>query len=90
MRYEAYHNISKRLAQVNFNFKNIILSVSNHLQLVKCGSLKFDNIFEIGKSFCTLKKTCCVVKSLRILKPYTVINFASLVKIQGWEYKETL
>jgi hypothetical protein len=30
MRYEAYHNIAKRLAQVNFNFKNITLSVANH------------------------------------------------------------
>lgn len=43
MRYEAYHNIAKRLAQVNFNFKNITLSVANNLQLFKCSS---EDLFE--------------------------------------------
>ena len=41
MTYEVYHNIAKRPAQVNFNFRNATISVANHLQLLKCGILMF-------------------------------------------------
>lgn len=95
MRYEAYHNIAKRLAQVNFNFKNITLSVANHLQLVKGCSLMFDNIFEIRKkTFGPLTSKLCSeiidfdLVETTILKPYTLVNVASWVKVQGWEYRE--
>lgn len=46
MRYQAFHNTAKRLAQVNFNLKNLPKSVTIHLQYGKCASLLSDPVFE--------------------------------------------
>ena len=45
MRYEAYHNICKRVAHVNCNFTNIAKSVAMHLQTVSCAAILNDNLF---------------------------------------------
>lgn len=45
MRYEAYHNIVKRVAHVNCNFINITKSIANHLQTIACHALLTDSIF---------------------------------------------
>jgi hypothetical protein len=46
MRYEAYHNIAKRIGQANFNFKNIAKSISNQLLLRLCNYLKSSSAFQ--------------------------------------------
>ena len=46
MRYEAYHNIAKRIGQSNFNFKNIAKSISNQLVLKLCNYLRSSSAFQ--------------------------------------------
>ena len=94
MRYEAYHNIAKRLAQVNFNFKNLTLSVSKHLQLVKCSSLQNDSVFETRRKETGPLEThlCHEIIDFDSIQthhfdPYSKVNVAPWVKIQGWEYR---
>ncbi|KZS03696.1 Uncharacterized protein APZ42_033513 [Daphnia magna] len=45
MRYEAYHNICKRVAHHNCNFVNIAKSVAFHLQTVSCAAILNNEIF---------------------------------------------
>jgi hypothetical protein len=45
MRYEAFHNIIKRKAQMNCNFKNIPKSIAIHLQCVFAANLQVDDHF---------------------------------------------
>lgn len=46
MRYEAFHNIVKRKAQLNFNFTNISKSIAHHLQSVFCANMQSDDGFK--------------------------------------------
>ena len=39
MRFEAFHNLIKRKAQVNCNFINLPKSVADHLQMIFCSNL---------------------------------------------------
>jgi hypothetical protein len=46
MRYEAFHNIVKRKAQLNCNFTNISKSIAHHLQSVFCANMQSDDGFK--------------------------------------------
>jgi hypothetical protein len=45
MRYEAYHNLCKRLVHVNCNFINVPKSVAYHLQTIACFNRKNNSLF---------------------------------------------
>jgi hypothetical protein len=72
MRYEAYHNIAKILAQVNFNFKNITLSVANHLQLFKCSSLLSEDLLLF------LNNRCCYGRSHAVARGSLALDWRPL------------
>ena len=45
MRFEAFHNLIKRKAQVNCNFINLPKSVADHLQIIFCSNLMDSKMF---------------------------------------------
>ena len=68
MRYEAYHNICKRVAHINCNFINIPKSVAYHLQTISCYNLVNNELFHnhipiVGP------------KSVRLIKRQDLIQF---------------
>lgn len=93
MRYEAYHNIAKRLAQVNFNFKNITLFVANNLQLFKCSSLLSEDLFETKTKYGPLTtvlfgKLIDVDIENDVFRQHSFVNVTNWLKVQGWKYRE--
>jgi len=95
MRYEAFHNVAKRLAQVNFNFKNITKSVAIHLQLGKCASLISDPVFEMERKETGPLSTGLAETFIdfdRVVTDHfrreSIVNVSRWVKVQGWEYRE--
>lgn len=47
IRFEAFHNIAKRIGQVNFNYRNLPKTVANHIQTISCSK------FQDGETFTT-------------------------------------
>ncbi|MFO0089362.1 MAG: hypothetical protein ACK518_00865, partial [bacterium] len=94
MRFEAYHNKAKRLAQVNFNFKNITLSVANHLQASFCASMLTGEMFDMDRIE-TGPLVTHVFRDLfeydvllqNSLDPEALVNVAKWVKVSGWDYR---
>lgn len=82
MRYEAYHNICKRVAHVNCNFKNIAKSVAMHLQTVSCAAILNDYLFHSNDFILgPIDRARCEV-------PFPVgFKLIKWVKFQGREYR---
>ena len=90
MRFEAFHNIAKRRALVNFNFINLSKSVAMHLAAVFASNLLDETVFENNKI--SLGPTDQLTDEERIFLPFDP-NSPEFVKtkwvsVSGYEYKK--
>jgi hypothetical protein len=95
MRYEAFHNIVKRKAQLNCNFTNISKSIAHHLQSVFCANMQSDDGFkkhrvEVGPNLFVLSSLNAVEKFPLVesfVKPNHPVLFPPWVLVNGWMYR---
>ena len=94
MRFEAHHNLYKRVSHMNCNFKNVTKSVADHLALALCSNLQDKNSFiDKPTSFGPFK--CCIFRELGVMNAeYNIfqnneeVKTPNWIKIGGWIYFE--
>ncbi len=80
MRFEAFHNICKRVAHANCNFVNIAKSVAHHLQTVSCAAILYDKIitskeFSFGPSD---------VDGISYFRKFNLEKFVDVFQVPKW------